>query len=131
MSFFSSSGRTSKLCVSMATIVWSVVVLARDEALAPRIYVYKQMLGVMEEDWWAIIGIILSVIGLCAIVVPRRFHWSVEAAIYWVLMVFWVFVDSAIMLTDRKMVTPAGAAGITTVMILSVVAAVSNRRDTK
>lgn len=123
---FGSATSLARVCVNLATITWSVVVLARDEALAPRLYIYHQMLGIMAEDYWAFIGLFVGIIGLWRLIRRSPLVWW-GAIGYWLLMVFWVFLAAAIVNTDFLVVTPAALASIVVISLLSIYAAASDR----
>jgi len=49
----------AKLSVNIATILWSVVVLLKTDALGP-FYSYRVLISVMDEDYWAILMLTIS-----------------------------------------------------------------------
>lgn len=123
---YAPAGYLARFCVNLATFIWSVVVLIRDDALGPRIYLYRQMLAVMPEDAWAWLGIATVSIGMFRLVHRDRPRWW-GAIGYWLLMVFWVFLDAAVIMSDQT-ITPAALGAISVVAFLSIYASASHSR---
>jgi len=125
--YYAPAGYLARFSVNLATIIWAVVVLYRDNALGPRLYIYKYMVDVMPEDYWAWAGLVAAGMGMFRLVHRDRPRWW-GALGYWVLMFFWVFLVAAVFFTDMETVTPAGLGSITTIAVLSVYASASHSR---
>ena len=125
--YYAPAGYLARFSVNLATFLWGVIVLSRDNALAPRIYAYQYMVDVMPEDYWALVGMVAAGIGMFRLIHRDRPRWW-GALGYFALMFFWVFLTAAIILADLAAATPAGLASITTIAILSIYASASHSR---
>jgi hypothetical protein len=113
----------AKGCVNTATILWSVVVLLKRDALSP-FTSYRPMLSVMSEDYWALCLIVTSVIMLYRLVTckpPRK----IGVLAYMVLGIFWANIWWGIVIQPGPF-WPAAFGSVTVVLLLSLFAFISN-----
>jgi hypothetical protein len=114
----------ARLAVCGATILWSLIVLVRKDALAPTAY-GSIMLGLAPEDVFAWAYLLLACALVWRIFARRPPHWFGIVA-YGILMCAWGFVDIVLWLTRPWQ--PTAIAWVTPGAALAVYAFLANRR---
>lgn len=117
----------AKGAVTMSTILWSVVVLIKPNALGP-FHAYDRMLELLPEDVWAIWLICVALWLLIRLVLCMRPR-AIGAVGYMLLGGFWAHVWWGIVINPGPF-WPASFASVSCVVVLALFAFIANpKRD--
>ena len=126
------SGRViAKICVNVATIIWSLVVLCKENAL----YLWpgpQLSAGIIGENFVAVLFIVLASIATGRLLLkstPR----ALGACVYGSFLLLWIYTFTTLILAIASGVTalrPGQLAGVSVVTALAVFAFVSNPKPT-
>ena len=126
--YYFAGGYLSRFFVNIATLLWAAIVLYREEALNQKWSVYRGMVNIMPEDYWAWIALAATAFGMYRLCRKVRPSWW-GAIGYIMQMLFWVFLASSLYTVDTPLLaSPAATAAITVIALLSIHAAASNSK---
>lgn len=127
--YYAPAAMLSRLLVNIATLMWGVVVVVREDTLShgPYAIVYMNLVQIAPEDVWGWFAIITSTIGIVRIVIGSKPHW-IGAVGYMLMWAFWLFVAWNLLFVFPDSLPPSGAAGIFVIALLAFYAAISGSR---
>lgn len=118
----------AKLATCLATIIWAVVVLSRQNALEPdRFSFYAVMTNIMPEDNWALFSLFFAAGGVYTLIAKTKPRWWGGIG-YALQTMFWSYLAGTYVFFSPLPLRPATAASIIVIAILSVYAFVANPR---
>lgn len=118
----------AKLATNAATLIWSMIVLAKPNALDPiRFSFYQLMLDYAPEDVYAWGAIVLSLSGIYRLLAKSTPHWWGGIG-YALQMIFWMYVAFTYVLLSPLPLRPATGAWIIVGAFLAIYAFVANPR---
>lgn len=115
----------SRLAVCSATLVWSLIVLTVDNALAPTSY-GSIMTRYIPEDAWGFGGALVSGSMLYRIIAKSKPH-PIGAVGYGAMLLWWGFV-AAVLLVSQRPVRPTATACVLVIVAMAIHAFVANPR---
>lgn len=115
----------ARIAVCSATLIWSLIVLTVDNALAPTSY-GAALTKYVPEDAWGIGGALVSGGMLYRIIAKCRPH-PVGIIGYGAMLLWWGFVAAVLLLSQRP-VQPTATACVLVITVLAVQAFIATPR---
>ena len=115
----------ARVSVNIATIIWSLVVLANKDALAPTPY-GELMTRYVHEDVWAAFFLAIASLMLYRIIRKSRPH-AVGIIGYLILLIAWGYVEIVMLLVQRPFF-PTAVATVSVITVLALYGFVANPR---
>jgi hypothetical protein len=115
----------ARLSVNTATLIWSIVVLISDDALAPTPY-GRTLLLLMPEDAWGWSFLCLSSVMICRLLAQSKPH-PLGIIGYMILLLAWGYVEIVMLMMQRPLF-PTAVATVSVITALAVYGFVANPR---